>query len=397
MTGIGVDVAVVGGGPAGLVAAAYAAKKGLIVNVFERKREIGIPVRCGEYLPEIREIHVLLPRAAGIPELFSVPDEAVANRCRGIRVFSPRGKSWEFEFRGNVLHRHVFERLLAEKAVHAGVELVLDTHAKLYEEDDGCYVGRSRIESVKAKVVIAADGFPSEICQSSRLRNAQYSTPYGVSTVVQYRMEGVRVSEEVIEMYFDPKYAPGGFVWIIPKGGGIANVGLGARTPFTHGNHNVRSLLDAFVAHHPTASHGLSAGRRVATIADLLPVNGPVLETANEAVMAVGDAAGMVIPTTGGGIPTAMVAGKLAGEIAADHLTAGVPLQSYEGLWKKQIGRELLTALRLRRAADMVMGEGSLMHGVLSMLGVNGVRSVITCRVPWRMGCVLNLVQTLVE
>ncbi len=388
-----IDVAVVGGGPAGLASATYAARGGLTVKVFEKKREIGLPVRCGEFLPTVREMRNLLPKADGIPELFTVPDSAVANKCRVIRVYSPKGKSWEFDFDANVLHRHAFERFLAEEATDSGVELTLGTRAKIFLENGRKYVGKSREEAVKARIVVAADGFPSETCRDAKLPVESYVSPYSVATVIQHQMCEVNVEEDVTEMYFDPRYAPGGFVYVIPKGHRVANVGLGVRTPYMHARQQVRGLLETFVTKHRVARERLSMGKCIATVADVLPIDGPISRTVNDSVMAVGDAAGMVIPTTGGGIPTALVAGKLAGEVAVGNLSEGVPLSAYDVAWRRQIGEALSNATRVKRVADMFVSSGFFVHGVFSVLGVRGIRDVISCRVPWGMSPVLALLQ----
>ena len=57
------DVLIVGAGPAGSVAARYAAQKGVNVTVIERRREIGTPVRCGEFMPSLEEISNMFPNA----------------------------------------------------------------------------------------------------------------------------------------------------------------------------------------------------------------------------------------------------------------------------------------------------------------------------------------------
>lgn len=117
-------------------------------------------------------------------------------------------------------------------------------------------------------------------------------------------------------------------------------------------------------------------------IADVLPVDGPLAKTYSEHVMAVGDAAGMVMPTNGGGISTAMITGEIAGRVAADHIQKGVPLSEYERRWKQVLGKELIVSTHLRRLADRFMGNDLLFHLLLRFLGTQGIKDVITCRAP---------------
>jgi flavin-dependent dehydrogenase len=98
--------------------------------------------------------------------------------------------------------------------------------------------------------------------------------------------------------------------------------------------------------------------------------------------MAVGDAAAMVMPTNGGGIATAMITGTIAGQVAADHLQKNMLLSEYEKRWKVAMGAEMVASTKMRRLADHVMGRDFLFHLMLMFLGTQGVKDVITCRVP---------------
>jgi digeranylgeranylglycerophospholipid reductase len=121
-------------------------------------------------------------------------------------------------------------------------------------------------------------------------------------------------------------------------------------------------------------------------IADVLPVDGPLPRTCSEHVMAVGDAGGMVMPTNGGGISTAMITGEIAGQVAADHVQKGVPLSEYEKRWKQALGKELVVSTKLRRLADHFMGNDLVFHMLLQVLGTQGIKDVITCRAPRGLG-----------
>ena len=57
------DILVVGSGPAGSTVARYAAEKGVQVTFIERRHEVGVPVRCGEFLPDVDEIRTMFPLA----------------------------------------------------------------------------------------------------------------------------------------------------------------------------------------------------------------------------------------------------------------------------------------------------------------------------------------------
>ncbi|MCK4438829.1 FAD-dependent oxidoreductase, partial [Candidatus Bathyarchaeota archaeon] len=71
------DVIVVGAGPAGSATAKAAAERGLDVLLVERELEIGVPDKCGEYLPSLDEMKRLTPKVAHLDEFFDPPSHCV--------------------------------------------------------------------------------------------------------------------------------------------------------------------------------------------------------------------------------------------------------------------------------------------------------------------------------
>jgi len=107
--------------------------------------------------------------------------------------------------------------------------------------------------------------------------------------------------------------------------------------------------------------------------------------------MAVGDAAGMVMPTNGGGIQTAMITGRLAAEAAVRYFEDKTPLSSYEDAWKDQIGIEMENSKTMRQASDRLMGHGFVFDMMLRIMGTRRIADVIMCQVPSGMGAFIHL------
>ena len=384
-----VDLAIVGAGPGGLYAAVQALQRGLTVHVFDKKTEIGVPVKCGEYFPVKKEMEYLLPSAGEYMHVFDVPAEAVDNVCKTIRVISPKGRVFEFEFESYVLDRTRLEQRVAKKVSDLGGMIELGSPVDLFEHDGEVIVGKNRSEGIRAKVVIAADGFPSTVARSAGILTQDYLTPNNVAINYEYFMTGLGVDQKVTEMYFGTGFAPGGYGWIIPKGNRTANVGIGIRTPYSKRNDG-KSYLEYFLHQCDLTRGKLEGGVAGRMIADVLPVDGPLRRTYSDRVMAVGDAAGMVMPTNGGGISTAMITGEIAGQVAAEHIRRGMALSEYERRWKDALGREMYVSTRLRRFADPFMKDDFLFHLVMRFLGTNGIKDVITCRVPKGLGTLIS-------
>jgi digeranylgeranylglycerophospholipid reductase len=347
------DVIVVGAGPAGSTAAMYAARQGADVLLIDKKEEIGVPVCCGEFLPSAGLIAEAFPRAPGLDELWDIDPCLIQRKTTSMVVVSPKGREYEFAMDGWTIHRDAFDRHLAQAAVGEGA--VLSTATKFLRLD-GCSVVTSR-ESFEAKVVIAADGPLSPVCRSAGLeRNGSLSPAATCQVQGEY--------DDAVRLFFGKTVAPGGYAWIIPKRG-CANVGLGVQ----HSRQPLRKLLASFLAR---------MGFDAADVQGCyVPVSGPIRETVRGNVLAVGDAAGHVMATNGGGIPIALICGRIAGLAAAGHILQGMPLTAYEEEWRSAVGRELAMAVKTKQTADAFMKSDFLLEQMMSMLNVAGLERVI--------------------
>src|SRR5213592_3783038 len=302
------DVIVVGSGPAGGTAARYAARRGLKVLLVDKRKEIGVPVQCGEYVAHNEEIRSIFPDVEGLEDLMAVPYHVREVDTPVIRIWSPKGRRYEVPFKGFTVRRDRMDQGIAAQAVDEGAEIMTETtvvrvHGEEVATNHGTFQG---------KVVIGSDGPRSTVAKSVGLE-------WPVSAPAMSATADGDFSNST-DMFFG-NLAPGGYAWIIPKAH-CANVGLGTWQYF-HGN--LQSLFDRFVR-----SRGLEPGKATG---GFVPVMGPPPRTVKDNAMLVGDAAGMVMATNGGGNNVAMIAGRIAGLTAADHLLAGTPPSA--GPWSK--------------------------------------------------------------
>src|SRR5216117_4361942 len=200
LTGSKYDVILVGGGPGGLSSAVYLSKKGLKVKVFEKKKLLGKPVRCGEYFPVKEEMVRLLPRVK-CNDIIDAPEDAVDSKCKSIRLVSPMGHEFEFPFAAYILDRHVFESHLGDIARSNGADIDVGVQAHFYPDEDGGWVGPTREQADHGEIIIAADGYPSETAERAGLPEREYAGPYAVATNIEYLMTDLDVEQDVAEMY----------------------------------------------------------------------------------------------------------------------------------------------------------------------------------------------------
>ncbi len=348
------DLVVVGAGPAGSTAARYGAAAGLSVLLLDKKKTIGVPVCCGEFLPAPSIVAGAFPRAPGIEDLFPADPRAVRREVRRLIAVSPKGREYPIPLPGCTIDRDIFDQSLAAAAVREGATLATETK---FLALDGSSVITSR-GRVDAGVVIAADGPLSRVCRSAGLPRSTVLAP-----AVTCRVDGDFGTD--LRIFFGRCHAPGGYAWIFPKDGS-ANVGLGVQ----HAGVPVKRLLESFLEDHGLAAAGPVRGCYV-------PVSGPLPAAVRGCVLAAGDAAGHVVASNGGGIAPAMICGRLAGLAAADHLLRGEPLDAYEQAWRHAVGDELQAALRTKRMADAAFRSDFLMERMMKTIGERGIERVL--------------------
>jgi digeranylgeranylglycerophospholipid reductase len=352
-----IDVLIVGAGPAGSTTARYCAGKGLDVLMVDRRAEIGYPVQCGEFLPSTKEMYSMFPKSMGLEELFDVPGSVVAGEVEHVDFVSPKNKVYRCEFTGCTLNRRAFDKHLAKLAVEAGARL--ETRASFLSMKDG--VAKTSLGEMKAKVVVGADGPNSKTAKECGLKNPDVRYP-----AISCQAEGV--FEPAIKMHFG-SVAPGGYAWVIPKRKG-ANVGVGFDPLLLKSRPS--ELFERFVSKLGVTYRDVTMG--------FVPLSGPTLETVKGNTILVGDAAGHVMATNGGGIPIAMIAGRIAGQTIRDHLRSGLPLTEYERRWRAVLGKPLSDSLWTKKFGGHFFPTDRRIEFAMSVLRRRGLARAIRCR-----------------
>jgi len=340
-------IIVVGAGPAGSSTALAAVRAGASVTIVDRKTNVGIPVQCGEAIgklgPSIAEIEI--------------PPESIRAPIRGFRVYSPGLVSVDFAYNepnGYVLDRRVFDKELFARATEAGADSLLGARVidltRTKSAVDGIVVRHhGERKTLKAKVVVGADGTNSEIGRLTGLRRAL--KPADLDSCYAYEMTNCDLEfSDLMEFLLGRQVCPRGYIWIFPKGEGRSNVGIGVGGGF--GTKSAREYLDYFLKHHEVAHRQLSKAKVIECRVGALPVCGPNKKNVVDGALLVGDAAGHVHPITGGGMGYAVVCGSIAGKVAAQCASEGQVtasrLEEYEIQWRKRYGEEFSRSLKLR-------------------------------------------------
>ena len=353
------DVLVVGAGPAGSVTARYAASKGIRVTMIERRNDIGVPVRCGEFIPSDDEIKGMFPNAGNIDELFGIPGHLRLRDINAIRLTDPKMKATEIPFTGYTTDRDKFDKHLASLAEKEGTEIIRGCAFRRIENG----VAKTSLGDIEYKVIVGADGPGSRVSRALGLPRPE--EPYPAVTA-QARGD----FDPVVVMFFGG-IAPGAYSWIIPKKG-QANIGVGFSPKFASGT--LSEFFDKFVNKHNFDVMSRTEGKYV-------PSRGPVRTTYAENGMTVGDAAGHVISVNGGGIPLAMIAGRICGGVAADNVIEGRKLMDYQTEWSRVMLKPLKIAARGKALADLFAFGSDRRTGIcMKLLGKRRMGNLIRCR-----------------
>jgi len=331
------DVAVIGAGPAGSMAARYAAKSGARTLLLEEHPVVGWPVECAGLLGL---------GAMAESELSS--STFVLGRMKGATIYSPAGNRLDFKAqdpRAYVVDRRLFDRTVAREALRAGAEMRLCSPVRRIKRvGDESILSLAGGEEIRASVVVSAEGVRGRLA-----RQAGIMPPEVVLSGAQVEVPFAVDDPESVEVHLG--VAAGLFAWVIPTGEETARIGLCAKEMGCE--HLKRFLGQELIKRR-------ILGSAIAINVGGLPL-GPPPATFAPGLLVVGDAAGQVKPTSGGGIYPGLVAAKIAGGVAAAAAMEGdgtiLRLQEYDRIWRAKLGRELEIGMRANRMLNRMSGK----------------------------------------
>jgi geranylgeranyl reductase family protein len=348
------DAVVIGAGPAGLTAARALAAAGHDVAVLEEHAEIGVPVHCTGVLG-----------AAAFDE-FDIPRDTILSTAHVARFVAADGSDVAVDAenaRAAVVDRARFDQALADAARRAGAALRSGARVRTIEIGAaGVAIGVDDAPPVHARACVLACGANYRFNRQLGLGSPRQ---YVQSAQLEYPLEG----PEAVEVHLGRDVAPGGFAWLVPfvrDGRAHTRLGLMCET---------RALprFRAFAARMRDRFAAASAAWPDPRL-KILPL-GPVSRTYTNRLVAVGDAAGLVKPTTGGGIYYSLISGQLAARTLDDALRADdlrdTRLRRYEHEWRARLGAEIRIGLAFRTLASRLSDRA--IDAVVELARVDGI------------------------
>jgi len=328
------DVVVVGGGPVGGYTACQLADQGFEVSLFEEDDEAGKDVICTGVI------------GTEAFKRFNLPRTSILRGIESIIFFSPSFLTFDYtpsDTFAYVVDRGIFDSKILEWAREKGVEVHL-----------GRQVRRIKINENMAEVEIGNEDF-SQTVQTRVLVLAtgikyQLHKTLGLGSPPAF-LQGVQVETEVkdlssTEIYVGSEVSPGSFAWAVPLNHQRARIGLltGKRGTFYLNNFLNHRFKERINEPNPKILQKSIA-------------HGSLRRGVSDRVLAVGEAAGQVKTTTGGGIYYGLLCSEIAAEVLKQSFHKGDlsyrQLVKYENLWKSKLGKEL----RMGKLARKIMGK----------------------------------------
>jgi geranylgeranyl reductase family protein len=330
------DVIIIGGGPVGLYTAKILGEAGLDILVLEEKEEVGKNVLCTGIVS--KELF----------EEFNISKDSIIREIKTVKLISPFGTSILYTHLSPlayVIDRGKFDTALFIDAKLKGVEFRF-SH-KVFDIDilkNGVEVITQnlqdfQIEKFKGKMIILATGFRIRLCKKLGL-----DYPVNFLKGTQKR---VKLKEDFVTIITGSSISKGGFGWIVPEKENFARVGLitegSPREGFKNLAKNYLFTENLEEVKYKPIAQGL------------------VSKTFGERIISVGECAGQVKTTTGGGIYFGLICGEIAGEEVLKAFKKGdfssERLSSYDKKWKSKIGNEIKRGYFLRKMWERLTDE----------------------------------------
>ncbi len=354
------DVVVVGAGPSGASSAYFLSLAGYKVLLLERDPRVAHRVICGEYLPDKRSLG--LPDWIGEPYMKAFRERVVHDLKRVSMVVA--GRKFSAEYEGYSVDRRGMIRDLVVKAEEHGASVLTSAPVTGVKNVGGSLKVVTVKGTHEARYVVGADGYGSAVAKSFGIRFNGSKDDLAIAFPLEMSLP--LENPEEMTLYISEEFSPGTYAWVIPRGDGRANVGVGVRLTYWKGD--ATPYLRKFLSF-------LGVGAKTRVFGRYVPVSGRVVPVASKGVFLVGDSANMVIPVNGGGMHN----GILASILLSRSLESDEPELSYTELVKEYIEPQVRLGLTYRRAADFLMKSG-LLNKVIGVIPEKVVEDVIAVR-----------------
>jgi digeranylgeranylglycerophospholipid reductase len=351
------NTVIIGAGPVGSYLARRLGELGYKVLVLDKKSGAGQDVCCTGIISK------------ECLSLLSAEINLSGRPARSVRFVAPSGKSLKLSRRDEVAYivdRVALEQALVTRAEAAGVRYVFGSEVIDVAHTAGAVRvtadcgGRKTL--FEAEIAVIAAGFGSPL--PARLGLGEIK-----NYVIGCQAEVGITDIEETEVYLDRRLCPGGFSWLVPVGD---NRGLVGQLTYNNPKRHFKKLLATL------RTKGKISANEVAPDYRLIPLR-PLPKTYADRLLVVGEAAGQVKPTTGGGIYYGLICAAIAADTLHEAFESGDfsyhRLASYQKKWRSTLGKELKAGYWANRLYRML--GNSQIEGIYNLVSRNGMPQFI--------------------
>ena len=333
------DIAVVGGGPAGLSAAYTAAKAGAKVIVFEKDEAIAHSVRTSgvTWIDSMESL--------GIPSRYYNPIHRYrfVSSANDVLITGTTAKSCVLDVRSMFQY-------LASLAAKEGAEMMVKSNVTNVLKDGG------RVTGVKAStpkgdlvvgctLVIDASGFSSSAARRAGMVSEWKR--YGVGA--EYECYCDSADSSTWTLMVGQQYSEAGYAWVFPLSSNRVRIGVGIGRP--ESGVDPLDKLHSLMENKPKPLDSLGKIQPIELHYGFIPNEGVRQDTIADGLLLVGDAAGQSNPLVLEGIRYAIEFGRLAGKVGAASLPSNSTRESlmeYDNTWREKVESKIASALKVQ-------------------------------------------------
>ena len=333
------DIAVVGGGPAGLSAAYSAAKAGAKVIVFEKDEAIAHSVRTSgvTWIDSMESL--------GIPSRYYNPIHRYrfVSSANDVLITGTTAKSCVLDVRSMFQY-------LATLAAKEGAEMMVKSNVTNVLKDNG------RVTGVKAStpkgdlvvdctLVIDASGFSSSAARRAGMVSEWKR--YGVGA--EYECYCDSADSSTWTLMVGQQYSEAGYAWVFPLSSNRVRIGVGIGRP--ESGVDPLDKLHSLMENKPKPLDSLGKIQPIELHYGFIPNEGVRQGTIADGLLLVGDAAGQSNPLVLEGIRYAIEFGRLAGKVGASSLPSNSTRESlmeYDKTWREKVESKIASALKVQ-------------------------------------------------
>jgi len=337
-------ITIIGAGPAGCYVAYLLAKAGKHVQIFEEHKQAGKPVQCASCVTA-KIIDILD---------FSIT-KVIVNRIKKVKLFSSNNKlTLQLKKPDLILDREKFDKLIAKKAIEAGVKLKLGyrflglnelREIKMLNKKNkkSRIIAKlknfrsEKIKRVQTDILIGADGPLSLV---AGYINKKDKSKRNVIHAVQARVTVPIDEKDCFKIWLNyPKKSKKNkfFTWFIPENNNIARIGLCADS-------EAKLKLDSLLSRFKNSKGNKGNKLKVLEYqAGLIPLYNKI-KVSKGNIYVIGDAACQIKSSTFGGIVPSLMAAKALAKAIINKTNYGKELRS--------LNKELVTHMKIRKVLN---------------------------------------------